>query len=605
MCGIAGFIGKRELAKKDIEQTLALMQNRGPDNQAYLDIQDNDTRVYLLHSRLSIIDLEARSNQPFTRDALTVIFNGEIYNYLELRARLVTLGHEFITQSDTEVLLATYAEFGEECVNYFEGMWAFAVYDRNRHCLFISRDRFAEKPLYYVEDKDGFFFGSEIKFLRSLANKTFAINNNQVFRYLVNGYKSLYKGNETFFCTVKEVPYATNIVVTSSSEISSKRYWAPSVRPREMSREEAVSGIRDKLINSLRLRLRSDVPIAFCLSGGVDSGALVSIAKKCFNTNVHSFSIVDPDERYNELDNIETTVRDVGCRNTLIHLEKETSIDNLRALIKYHDSPISTISYYIHSFLSREISKCGYKVVISGTAADELFTGYYDHFSLHLYEIRRDWRFKTALADWQRYLAPIVRNPYLKNPLLYVEDPTVREHHYLNRDVFSEFLIEPFFEEFTENNFCDSLLRNSMLNELFEEVVPVILHEDDLNSMYYSLENRSPFLDTELFNFAYSIPTVHLIEHGYGKYLLREAMNGLLNDKVRLDRQKKGFNASVESVFDLGSADFRHWLLDDSPIYRLVSKSRIENLLKDNALPNSYSKFLFNFINSKLFFELY
>ena len=173
MCGIAGYFCKKQVGKSQIHKTLNLMRNRGPDNQDYrlFRTSGKERFVGLLHSRLSIIDLEPRSNQPFTIGGHTIIFNGEIYNYLELRDTLLERGFTLTTSSDTEVLLHYFRLYGEKCVDFLEGMWAFAVYDSENETLFLSRDRFAEKPLYYYEDHSGFYFGSEIKFLKCLSGK--------------------------------------------------------------------------------------------------------------------------------------------------------------------------------------------------------------------------------------------------------------------------------------------------------------------------------------------------------------------------------------------------------------------------------------------------
>lgn len=604
MCGIAGYISRSPVDESAIHTTLALMKNRGPDHSANVCIRSNDIDVGLLHSRLSIIDLEERSNQPFTVDACTLIFNGEIYNYLELRKDLEKRGVRFHTNSDTEVLLQSYLAYGEACVERFEGMWSFAIYDRRAKKLFLSRDRFAEKPLYFRMDAEGVFFGSEVKFIKTLSGRNPTINLRHVLRYLVNGYKSLYKEDETFFEGIKELPYATNLIISNDLETKSYRYWRPTWLPEQMTLDEAVGGFRDRLFESVRLRLRSDVPLAFCLSGGIDSAALTSIAAKRFNYDVATFSILDDDERYNEYDNIRATIDDLRCKHTIIKIPRENFFGRVRKLIEYHDAPIYTISYYVHSFLSEAIHNNGYRVVISGTGADELVTGYYDHFNLHLFEMRNSPDFEVYLGDWLKHLAGLVRNPHLKNPRLYLEAPQFRDHIYLNNDVFKGFLKNGFSEEFHEKQFCDSLLRNRMMNELFHEAIPVILHEDDLNSMYYSIENRSPYLDSKLFDFAYSIPNEHLIRDGYGKYVLREAVKGTLNDKVRTDRQKKGFNASIHSLLDLSGKDSKEALLDGARIFDFVQRDRIEGMLKMNPMPNSYSKFLFNFINSKVFLEL-
>lgn len=604
MCGLAGYVGRNPLSPDRIARTLPLMKNRGPDHQAFCTFEESNLHVVLLHSRLSIIDLDERSHQPFTVDDCTVVFNGEIYNYVELREELRRKGQVFRTESDTEVLLRAYLVFGDSCVERFEGMWSFAIYDRPKRRLLLSRDRFAEKPLYYCRTAEGFFFASEVKYLKALSGRSFPRNERQIMRYLVNGYKSLYKGSETFFEGVEELPYAGLLEVGEEMAPRLRRYWRPAYSPRPMTLAEAVDGFRERLYKSVELRLRADVPLAFCLSGGVDSAALVSIAKKVFHYDVASFSLIDRDERYDESENIQATIQDTGCRNTVIEIPRDGFFERMERLVAYHDAPVYTITYYIHSFLSEAIAKAGYRVAVSGTSADELVTGYYDHFNLHLYEMRDRPEYPTVLRNWEEGPGRFVRNPYLKDPELYLKDPTFRRHIYLNNDIFAGFLKNGFREEFTEEVFCDSLLRNRMLNELFHEATPVILHEDDLNSMYYSIENRSPYLDTELFRFAYSIPVEHLIRDGYAKYVLREAVKGVLNEKVRTDRHKKGFNASIHSVVDLTSPEARSRFLADGPIFELVDREKIRELMDRPFLPNSYSKFLFSFLSAKLFMEM-
>ncbi|MDO8675166.1 MAG: asparagine synthase (glutamine-hydrolyzing) [Candidatus Omnitrophota bacterium] len=606
MCGIAGYIGRRKIAPGTLQQTLGAMDHRGPDHQAHVHFDAGNNHIHFLHSRLSIIDLDERANQPFSLGDYTIIFNGEIYNYVELKKDLSAKKIAFRTESDTEVLLQYYIFYGDKCVDHFEGMWAFAIYDKRLNKVFCSRDRFAEKPLYYFETPDGFYFGSEIKFLKLLSGRSFKVNQRHLLRYLINGYKSLYKVQETYFEGVKELSYATNLCVDADLKKTFHRYWQPKIQPTTMSLQEAINGTRRRLLESMKIRLRSDVPLAFCLSGGVDSAAIASIARKIFNYDVATFSIIDEDPRYNELANIQATVEDLKCPNTLIHISRQGAVERLKKSVAYHDGPLSTISYYVHSFLSEAIAAKGYKVACSGTGADELFTGYYDHFNLYLQEMRHSPQYPEHLGHWQEHIQSFIRNPYLKDAELYADPVKARAHIHAEQDLFKDFLHTEFNEEMKEAQYCGSILRNRMLNEMFHDVVPVILHEDDLNSMFYSVENRSPYLDTKLFDLAMSIPIECLIQKGFGKYILREAVKGMLNDKVRLDRQKKGFNASINSIIDFNDPKSREYLLEDSPVFKIVKREKIKALMDQNkgAFANHDSKFLFNFINTKIFVEL-
>lgn len=606
MCGIAGYFGGDAAVSRRIPAALDRMRQRGPDARDFrIYSSQGENQVILLHSRLSILDLDPRSNQPFEESGCSLVFNGEIYNYLELRAELEKLGHSFRTSSDTEVLLHSYLEFGEDCVLRFEGMWAFALWDSRRNRLFLSRDRFGEKPLYFAQRPEGFYFASETSTLKALAGWTPEVNRRQVVRYLTQGYKSLYKHGETFYEGISELRYAQSGFIDDRLEFVRRSYWAPRVAVDEgMTFEEAVEGTRARLLESVRIRLRSDAPLAFCLSGGVDSSALVSIAAKVFNCRAATFSIIDSDERYNELDNIRATVADTGVDAHYLQIPQEEALPRLRKLIAYHDAPLATTTYYVHSMITEQVAKRGFRVVFSGTSADELFTGYYDHFLLHLNELEGTPYYQEALSAWKTHTLGFVRNPILQNPRLYGENPRFRDHVYDNSAEFADLLLADAVEEFTEETYCPSLLRNRMLNELFHEATPVILHEDDLNSMCYSIENRSPYLDSRLVSFAYSIPARHLIREGHGKYVLRESMKGILNDQVRMDRRKKGFNASINSVIDLKDPEIRDYLLDpNSPLAGILDLDKVAPLFDLDPAPNHYSKFLFNLVNTRIFLD--
>lgn len=606
MCGIAGYFGKTPPTDSMISGTLKLMKNRGPDHQDFAIFKGGENHhIFLLHSRLSIIDLDPRSNQPFTIGESTIIYNGEIYNYIELRKQLLIRGIKLRTSSDTEVLLHYYLIYGEQCVQHFEGMWSFAIWDKRYQKLFLSRDRFAEKPLYYRETEEGFIFGSETKFIKALSRKEIKVNHKHLMRNIVNGYKALYKTDETYFEGIKELHYANSMVIQPKGKKRIERYWTPTVTVDEsMSIEHAIEGTRDHLLESVRIRLRSDVPLAFCLSGGVDSASLVSIASKEFGCQLETFSIIDQDERYDEKENILATVNDVGCNHHLLEIPKEDALSRLSQLIAYHDAPVATISYYVHSLISDAVNKAGFRVAFSGSSADELFTGYYDHFILHLNEIRKEKDYQTYLKDWKTHIQGFIRNPVFKKADLYLNEPNFRSHIFDANEELKDYLLVDFDEPFQENKFCDSLLRNRMLNELFHETTPLILHEDDLNSMCYSVENRSPYLDTNLLKFACSIPARHLIKDGYGKFVLRQALKGTLNEKVRLDRRKKGFNASINSMIDFQDSGTRAYLLDPSAeIFEYIEINRIKQLFNRFPIPNHLSKFLFNFINARIFLE--
>jgi len=608
MCGIAGYFGTHTIPVERVETCLQVMHRRGPDQAAYRHFQNAAGRhAYLLFSRLSIIDLAERSHQPFNVSHHWMTFNGELYNYLERRTALAAQGRTFRTQSDTEVLLTTLDAEGWEGLEACEGMWAFAAYDEQTGSLMLSRDRFGEKPLYLYRDATGLYYGSEIKFIATLLGRRLEINFDHVYRYLVNGYKALYKKDHSFFKGLTELRPATVLRINAAGEEDQPRYWSPRYEQNDaMTYDEAVAGARERLIRSVELRLRADVPLAFCMSGGVDSNALISIAKRKFNYDVHGFTIVNTDARYEEQTLIDTAVKELGIRHTPIPLDPSGFIDKLRALVNYHDAPVYTITYYVHWLLQESIHAHGYRIAISGTAADELFSGYFDHHLAYLYEVRNDpITLATATAAWAQHIRPIVRNPYLSDPALFMRDPEFRGHIFLDAEGFQQYLTQAWAEPFAEAQFTPHLLRNRMLNELFHEAVPVILHEDDLNAMYYSVENRSPFLDRDLFEFCNTIPTRHLIRDGAAKAILRDAMRGIVPDPILDSRRKVGFNAPILDLLDTSQTEVRAALLDTSPIFDHVRRDKIEALLTQPQLANSASKFLFYFLNAKLFLEAF
>jgi asparagine synthase (glutamine-hydrolysing) len=605
MCGIAGYVGTRRIEDAAVAQCLALMRRRGPDASAHRRFAVPGGREALLvHTRLSIIDLDPRSNQPFNFGQLWTAFNGELYNYVELGDRLRRDRVQLRTQSDTEVLLASIDRYGWEVLDQAEGMWALAVLDETHGSLTLSRDRFGEKPLYVFRAADGVYFGSEPKLIFALLGRRLPVNREHLSRYLVNGYKAIYKTAAGFFEKLEEVPPGASVRIDASGTEMLTRYWRPRFDPDEsMTYEQAVAGCRERLVRAVKLRLRSDVPLAFMMSGGVDSNALIGVAKRVCDYDVHGFTILSQDERYDEQDIVEQTVRELGIRHTTVTVSPEDFLPRLRELVLYHDAPVFTITYYVQWLLMQQVHAHGYKISISGTGADELFTGYYDHHLMHLAEVRGTPLHEPTLAAWRKHVAPVVRNPYLSNPNLFIEDAGFRDHIFLKSESFAEYLTQPFSEAFHEERYADSLLRNRMMNEMFHEAVRVILHEDDLNAMFYSIENRSPFLDRELFDFCYTIPSRHLIRDGFNKVVLRDAVRGITPDCVLDRRTKVGFNAPVESFLDADDPQVQAALLEDSPVFDIIRRDKIEQLLAKRDLPNSESKFLFYFVNTKLFLE--
>ena len=604
MCGIAGVWSKNELNIARIESSLKLLCHRGPDDQKYKSFKTkNGMNAALLFTRLAIIDLDPRANQPMGYGGLWLTCNGEIYNYREIRKELEEQGLSFHTSSDTEVLLKGLHAYGWNVLNKLEGMWAIAVYDENTDRLTLCRDRFGEKPLSYIKTAEGVFYASEVRVLQQLSGQGLVPNKLHLQRFLVNGYKSLYKTNETFFDDVRDVPAKTLLHFNDDGTVDSELYWKPNLEiDEDIDFDEAVIQSKEKLVRSLDLRLRADVPLAFSLSGGVDSVSLVSLAKRELGVHVHGFTIRNSDPRYEEWQLVDKVVKELNLDHTYVDLSSKNFLENLQMLIAHRKNPILTITYYVQWLLMQKISEMGFKVVIGGTGADELYSGYYDHHLFYIASLNGKAR-QDAIESWSLNLKQFIQNPFLSNPNLFIEKPDFRDHIYLDADLYKTFLIDDFKEKFNDSKYHADPLKNRMLNELFEETIPVIMHEEDLNAMNFSIENRSPFLDKELFETTFKFPTKILIKNGRAKAILRESVRGIAPDVVIDNARKIGFNAPIESLLDLNSSDVKRQISSDSPIFEIVNRDFISNFLAKRGLNNSESKFLFSFLSAKLFLE--
>ena len=604
MCGIAGSWNCAPPTDKQINLCLDTLQHRCPADKNYKLFKSNRGKnISLLFTWLEIIDLKKEASQPMEFEGLWLAFNGEIYNYKEIKTELQGLGAKFKTDSDTEVLLKGIKLLGWSILDKLEGMWAFALYDENLGQLSLCRDRFGEKPLCFIKKSDGIVFSSEVGAIKALSGLNLTPNLTQIKRFLVNGYKSLYKTTDTFFEEVKDIAPRTLVHFKDDGSITSHNYWSPNIEINEdLDFETAVKIAKEKLTRSVELRLRADVPLAFSLSGGVDSVALASLARRELGVDVHGFTIRNTDPRYEEWDLVQQVVKDLEISHTGVELTTHGFLENLEKMVVGRQHPVLTITYYVQSLLMQKIAQSGFKVVVGGTGADEIFSGYYDHHLFYISELDFSER-ELAIQKWSNKLKPFVQNPYLSDPTIFTNDPDFRKHIFLDSDIYSSYLMENWNEKFTEKKFHKSNLRNRMLNELFDEVIPVIMHEEDLNAMSYSIENRSPFLDRNLVDYAGSIPTKLLVRNGFAKAILRESVRGIAPDSVLDNPRKIGFNAPIENLIDFEDVSARSYLLSDSPIFEIVSREAVSDILQKRGLTNSESNFLFSVINCKIFLE--
>ncbi len=602
MCGIAGIFGNFDLEIVDIKHISTIMKNRGPDFFSYEAYKSSNMSCIFFHSRLSIIDPTSSANQPFKNKRFSIIFNGEIYNYIELRNELSKLGCKFKTSSDTEVFLNAYSYWGDKSFEKFEGMWAAVIFDLKNFSIKLCRDRFGEKPLYFLKDKDTVYFSSETKYIHKLRGKRDDINLKHIKRFIVNGYKSLYKSTETFYKNIKYVNPSEILECKKNLNFKSKFYWNLKFKiNKKIKFADCKNLIRDRFKTIIKQKLRSDVPISFCLSGGIDSNLLLYLADFYGFRKLNTFSIYDDNQNYDESENIEKTIKNLNITNHhSIKLEKRDFLTNLENQTKYNDAPLATISFFVSSLLAKKINKQKIKVTIQGNGADEIFTGYYHHYSCFLKSLKND-EFNFNFENWKNFYKDNIRNPSLNNFERFKKNSY--EHIFYEKNKNKSFLNEEFNEEFEEKNFTNDFLRNRMLNEIKYESLPVLLNENDLAFMRYSVENRNLYLDSELCELIFSLPSNFLIKDGFLKFLLRNCFSDILPNHIKNDRKKKGFNASLSSLLDIKSKDFKDFILEDSEIYDVFDKKQISKLLDDYGEMNSEKKLLFSLITTKIFME--
>lgn len=604
MCGIFGILSEKNLSNKEIYNLKKIMDKRGPDSKGvFHDIFDNKYLTFIF-SRLSIIDLDKKANQPFKKFNKIIMFNGEIYNYLELRKELENK-YKFYTSSDTEVLVTAYQEYGTNFLKKIEGMFSIIIFDKDKDYIFFCRDRFGEKPLYYYNHNKKLIFGSELKYIKQQI-RNLSLNNKKISNFLIKGYRTYLNNDDTIYNEIKTFPKGEYWIYKNGSFKSHKKYWSLNYCPnKNLTTKIATEIVEEKLINSIKIRLRSDVDVALSLSGGIDSSLIAAIASKKFNKIIDSFSIIDSDERYNESKNINSIYKKYEFRKSYkLKLNKKNFIKNLRLQIASHQSPVLTLSSYINNLLSKKVGSTKNKVIFSGVASDELFSGYYDYGSRWLYEMRNEKNHKKLINEWCSGTGRYIENPILIKSLREKIKPSSKNLFH-GEEEFKLIMNRKFCTTtFKSKKYSISPLRNQMLNDLFHEVVPTILNQEDLNYMDNSVENRCPFLDKSLAEFAYTIPNKLLIQKGMNKYILRNIGKKYLPKSINLDKRKRGFNASIESLLDLNDKSNLALILDNSKIFDFVNKSKLEKFLnRSDFKDNSFSKFLFNFISVKLFLD--
>lgn len=547
MCGIAGFYDDQipsEGQPSLLEKMLHAISHRGPDARGVF-IKDS---LALGHNRLSIIDLSEEGNQPMHRGEFTIVYNGEVYNYREIRDELIKDNFIFRTQSDTEVILAAYEKWGQSCVQRFVGMWAFVIHDRVRNLLFCSRDRFGIKPFHYILNEKRFYFGSEYKALFPSPLFKGKLNEQQIFRGLQLGWTACY--DETYYSDIRTLPEAHNLVFDlSKGSITVSRYWdIDTSRQSDLSSRDYSEQFAAMFMDSLRLHMRSDVEVGACLSGGLDSSSIVSgISKEFPDTHLKTFTVYY--EGRGEVDE-RPWVHEVLKKNPSVDPFYFTPSgaeirDEFDKALWHADVPLTASSPVSQYFVMKLAASKGIKVVLDGQGSDEMLGGYMHSFYRLIGGFMRKFSFGSAFAELnthsnlQGFDAKKRIDLLAKSTLAgFRSEKQLYEMEYFR---YLPFLATSNSSVIKMEDKPGTRLNQFLYQLTFASSLPTLLQFEDRNSMAFSIESRVPFLDHRLVEFVFSLPDEAKIYRGVTKKVLRDGLTGILPEAIAQRRDKKGF----------------------------------------------------------------
>jgi asparagine synthase (glutamine-hydrolysing) len=608
MCGISGML-KLDGSQADpnqLSRMIARLHHRGPDARgSYVSGSTG-----LAHARLSIIDLQSGAQPMSTADGgLWITFNGEIFNYIELREQLLGKGHSFATRSDTEVILNAYREFGEDCVNYFNGQWAFAIWDTKEHTLFLSRDRLGVRPLFYTQTTDSFLFASEIKALLAYPEVSREVDPkgmDQIFTFWVT------LPPRTVFKNIFELPPGHSLTVKNNS-VCVRQYWSiPYMQdgdPRGGNEHEAAEELLHLLQDAARIRLRSDVPVGAYLSGGIDSTVTTALVRKLASNGLRSFSITFEDSEFDESSYQREASSFLGTQHSNVSCSHADIARVFPQVIQHTEQPIVRTAPVPMFLLSRLVRESGFKVVLTGEGADEVLGGY-DIFKEA--KIRRFWA-RNLESKWRPLLLKRLY-PYLQD---FQRQPTTNLKNFFR--VSGKDLESPFFShlprwELTARlkllfsaEFRAEIGEYDAIGELESALPPsfrswshftqgeylettyflsgyLLSSQGDRMAMAHSVEGRYPFLDYRVLEFAAKLPANLKMKVLNEKYLLRRACAGLVPDSI-LHRPKQPYRApDARCFFEVTAPAYVNELL--SPC--AVEKNGIFDSQAVSALVNKF-----------------
>jgi len=566
MCGIFSAINFKDNFKTQdyirFKKSTDIIEYRGPDAGGYLTIQsekkkfdNSEFNIFLGHLRLSIIDLSVEGNQPMVDNDCFIIFNGEIFNYIELRNELELDGIIFNTKTDTEVILKIYQKFGSKGFSKFNGMWAFVIIDLKNQQIIASRDRFSIKPLYFYKTQSQIYFASEIKQLLPFLDQK-SINNDVFYKFLQQSIIDY--NNETFFKEIFKVKPKTNLIINlQSGLINEEQYWE--YENVTFDYKSVFEQFKELFTDSINIRLRSDVNLGSLLSGGLDSSAISVIANQLSNNNLRTFSVVSNEREFSEEKFIDILAKEKNIKNEKLIFSKADVLNNIDKVIFHQDEPFSGFSVIAQYLIFEKIKKqTDITVVLCGQGGDEIMLGYLKFFFFYLNQLKRQGNYLRISKELllSLFYRTVIWQFKLSSAKRYIPSLLNKKESYIK------------ISGDLENTWESLSMRDRQISDIDKYSVPILAHFEDRNSTANSLESRLPFLDHRLVNLLLSVDTELKIKNGWTKYILRKSIDEL-PDEIRWRRDKQGFSVPEDK-----------WLRDDlkSEIYNIFKNSTLEKL---------------------------
>ncbi len=592
MCGIAGIINTNasDITYGRLKNMTDIIRHRGPDGEGHW-ISENG-HVGFGHRRLSILDLSELGSQPMHYlDRYTTVFNGEIYNYLEIKAELIKGGFIFHTTCDTEVLMAAYHKYGEKCLDYFDGMFSFVIYDKITNSIFAARDRFGEKPFFYsYEEGRSFIFGSEMKVLWA-AGVEKSINPKMLYKYLTDGsIENPEDPSETFYnhC-IRLAPSHYIKMDVAKVKIEIKRYFHIdyTYQDNQITEQKAKENFKELFYTSVSRRLRSDVPVGSSLSGGIDSSLIVCVIDdliKDTGQKQKTFSAVFPGFAKDERSFMQKVIDQTNVEPHFVTPTDTGMIENLDKLCFFQEEPFGSASIYVQYCVMQLAKDNGVTVMLDGQGADEILGGYFPYFDAYHKELKnsRSLNYEIEIKQFKELMtfnhtlhksnSGLAGTLHSFSPALLA---TVRKaYHFINNQNPNQLLTDDFKAngvQLPTNKKAFSSLNESLYYSTFKKGLHELLRYADRNSMAHSREIRLPFLSAELVSYIFSLPPQYKIRNAWTKWLMRESFSGLLPEAISWRKDKIGYEPPQKM-----------WM--ENPLFTQKIRASQELLVKEGIL---------------------